>query len=247
MATNSPDGINYFLVIDEHRKNDLGAIRHWANIMVGFDENQIWLKDLEYDQVNSTTVKSIPYKKVYYEKDSMLYLQNSRLPDRTIPSLVWTKIDRALPIEVPSFNHNFFGIKEDIHIQLIPSDREFEAVGMLTKMDLLKAFINTAPAIRLQGLKWVLLNNDAVFILGNPMLPIQGEVFWKYRDMLMPVGYDFELHVIRDTINDSLNPTQDKWIVWNKDATYFDIEKEAFAALSLGSFRITTKKILSNI
>ena len=107
MAQNAADDIDFFLLLNDAYKSDLGTIRIWNNLKVAFDEKHIWVKDFTHNQINSIEVKSIPYKTIFYSKGAKLYLQNSLLPDRNIPaSLLWTSIDRALPIRLPSFNHN---------------------------------------------------------------------------------------------------------------------------------------------
>jgi hypothetical protein len=68
MANNAADNLNYFLLLEEDHQLFLGGIRHWNNLKVGFDEQGIWIKDFDYAQIQSTEVKIIPYKKVFYEK-----------------------------------------------------------------------------------------------------------------------------------------------------------------------------------
>ncbi|OFY83688.1 MAG: hypothetical protein A3F72_12805 [Bacteroidetes bacterium RIFCSPLOWO2_12_FULL_35_15] len=239
MAQNASNDLSYYLVLDEVLKSNLGSIRSWNNLKIAFDEKQIWVKDLDYVQINSLEIKSIPYKTIFYAKQGKLFLLNSLLPNRNIPSLLWTAIDRALPIKLPSFNHNYFGIQEKISISIIPSEMENEAVAMATTVDSLKQFIETAPAIRLQKLNWVLLNNDRVFLFGKPLLPINGDVYWKRGDSILPTGFDFDLSLLSDTLNNILNPENLFLVVWNIDSTYSLIAKDELQQLSLSSFRKT--------
>jgi len=237
MEKDAADGLSYFMVVPEVHKEHLGAIRHWTNLKVAFDVDNIWVKDIDYAQLNSAEIKSIPYKTTYYSREGKLYLVNSRLPERTVPSLLWTPIERALPIQMPSFNHNYFGISEYLSLNLVPAEKEETAAAMITSISTLKNYVETAPAIRLQKISWVLLNNDKVFLLGVPVLPVTGDVFWTRDDMIIPAGYDFDLYALCAHVNELLNPDKDSWVVWNKDNTYFLIEKDDMQPLSVSSFR----------
>ena len=68
-------------------------------------------------------------------------------------------------------------------------------------------------------------------------MPIKGATFWQRGDFLIPTGFDFDLYSLMDSMNKLINPSGDSWVAWNADGTYFLIEKNAFRALSLGSFR----------
>ncbi len=240
MAQNASDDIGYFLLLDEVHKADLGTIRVWSNLKIAFDGKDIWVKDFTHQQIHSVEVKSIPYKTIFYSKGAKLYLHNSLLPDRNIPaSLLWTQIDRALPISLPDLNHNYFGIQEKISIALVASETEAEAVAMITSLDVLKQYIETAPAIRLEHLFWTILQNKDVLLIGKPLLPITGQTYWRQEDVLLPVGFDFDLSILAGKLIDTINPGRRGIVLWNQENRYLFIDKNAFQPLSLSSFRNT--------
>jgi hypothetical protein len=240
MAENASNDITYFLLLNEVHKADLGTIRVWSNLKVAFDEKHIWVKDFTPDQIHSIEVKSIPYKTIFYSKEAKLYLQNSLLPDRNIPaSLLWTAIDRALPVSLPDFNHNYFGVQEQIKIKIIPSEKEADACALLTTLDVLKSYIETAPAVRLQHIQWTILNKKNVLLIGKPLIPVTGDAYWNLHGMLMPVGYNFDLPVLAKKTADRINPDNEYIVLWSSDDQYQLIDTEALQSLSLSSFRAT--------
>jgi len=243
MAKDAPNDITFFIALDEAHKDYLAAIRHWSNLKIAFDAPMVWVKDIDYAQLNSLEAKSIPFKTAFYTRDGKLFLLNSNLPDRNIPSLLWTPIDRAIPIKMPSFNHNYFGIEEKISIHLVPSDKESEAVAMITDLKILQQYIETAAGIRLQKISWAILNDNKAFLLGKPLLPIDGDVFWRRGDALIPAGHDFDLYSLTESANQLLNPEKDAWIIWNTDSTYFLIQKDEIRPLSLSSFRLSMQQL----
>lgn len=245
MAKHAANDLVYYLVIDEAHRDDLAAIRPWQNLKLAYDQAQIWVKDLSYVQVESPEVKCIPYKTLYYESEGKLCLLNSLLPDRRLPSLLWTPIERALPVKLPSFNHNYFGLAQKVALQLTASEAEHEAEVMITRLDTLEAYLGTASAVRSGPLSWALLNHDKAFIAGTPMLPVDGEVYWRKGHFIIPAGYEFELDMLCPAMDDLLNPDHDSWIVWNRDNTYALVAKDDMQPLSLGSVRATTQQLIS--
>ncbi len=243
MAQDSSSSLAYFLLIEKINKDDLAPLRKWSNLKVAFDKDQIWVTNFDQYQLESIEVKSVPYKTLFYQKDAKLFLLNSLLPDRKEPSFLWTPVERAFPLEIKNSNYNYFGIEEKISVNLVQDEEEREAEVLLTNISTLEKYLNTAPAIRLNNLKWVVLGNDEVLISGTPLLPINGTAFWKDGDSILPVGYNFELSILSKTINKKINKNKNAWIIWFKDATYFSIEKSQLMPLTLSSFRKTKQKI----
>lgn len=230
----------FYLLLPEQDKAELANIRHWANLKIAFDGADIWVKDFDMAQINALEVKSLSSKSIFYAQNGKLFPQNSRLPDRNIPSLLWTAIDRALTIEFPPFNHNFFGIvDEKIEMQLVAEEQEVAATVMLTSVEQLKNHLETAPSVRLRHLSWVVLNSEKAVIFGAPLLPIAGDVFWQNDDFIIPAGYNFEWRILAPSFNKVINPDSGNLVFWNADNTYCLIPKSNIEALSLGSFRRT--------
>lgn len=239
MAKDAANNLSYYLAISEDKINHLGAIRKWNNLKAAFDKGLIWIKDFDYAQINSVEVKSIPEKQIFYERQGRLFLLNSLLPECIVPSLLWTSIERALPVKLPSFNHNYFGLKQEVAVRLVPSDHEIKTVASIVKIQALKAYLETAPEVRLRPLKWVLLNSDRALILGSPQLPVSGEVFWQQGRFLIPAGFNFDLVLLADELANRIDRDQDHWIMWNSEITYALIRKTDFMPLSLSSFTLS--------
>lgn len=245
MAKDASNDIVYYIQLEASRKDDLASIRSWSNLKVAFDSDFIWIKDFDFTQINSLEVKSISFKTCYYSKQGKLFFIDSLLPERNVPALLWTQIDRAISVKLPSYNHNYFGLNENIETKLVLSNDEHDSEAMITDITALKQYIISAPEIRLKNLKWTILNNTRALIVGLPMLPIKGEVYWKNKNMLLPAGYDFEFSILIDLINKKVNPENDNLVIWNTDSTYALIDKTDILPLSLSSFKRSIKTTLS--
>ena len=244
MAEDASKNITYYLQVDKNRKQDLAPIRVWNNLKVAYDEGFIWISNFEVGQIESVEIKKLPYKKVFYCKEGKLYPLHSLLPVRKEPALLWTPIERAFPIEMPSFNHNFFEVKDKLSVRLVAEEMEKEGTALLTSVEDLGSYVETAPKVRLLPLHWVLLEKGMAMVFGKPILPLKGEVFWLRKSSLLPVGFDFELSILSEVIQDKINPERNCWVIWNQDGSYFKIEKRLLMPLTISSVRKTMKKYI---
>jgi len=245
MAENTQDSLIYYLLIDNNYIDCLGAIRQWDNVKLGFDGDRVWAKDLNLAQINSISIKSIPRKQVFYLKDNKLYLKDSLLPHCKVPSLLWTPVERALPLSLPSYNNNYFGLDKKIDIGLDRSEEEREVFALKTSISHLRSYIESAPAMRLNRLYWTIIEDTAeVLIIGTPLLPLTGAIYWKLDNMLLPAGYNFKYYYLLNDIRKKIN-AEDAWIIWSVENTYCIINKNDFEPLSLSSFRKSVKTVSS--
>lgn len=239
MAENPADGLIWYLETDQIHQDHLGAIRHWGNLKVATDNGTVWIKDFTGEQIDSVAVKSIPFSKIYYQKDHLLFLRGHLLPVCKVPSLLWTPIERALPVVLPDENHNFFGIGSIIRPTLIPSVHERPAFALLTPISRLQQFMETTSSIRLRGLQWTVLDKELALIIGFPLLPLPGQTFWKEDAFLLPSGYDFELPILTGILQHQVVQADGTWAIWQPDNTYRFIREDQLQPLSIGSFRQT--------
>ena len=246
MAKNSSDHLTYILEIGAQHLEFLGSIRNWVNLAVASESDLYWVKGLTPQQIESAAIKTIPFKEIYYLEDFRLFPYGSKLPVKKLPSaLLWTPIARALPVQMPAFNHNYFGISGTLAIGLIPSEKEQEPCGLLTPLDLLASYVLSAPSIRLKNLQWV-IREEMAFILGAPLLPIPGDTYWRKGDFLLPTGTDFDFPALAEVLEGKINESGIHWIVWQRDATYFPIHKGVLRQLSLSSVRLSRSSSILN-
>lgn len=239
MAEDLTDDITWLLSIEQQHLDYLGPIRHWEQLKIAAEPGTYWVKGLTGEQLESAEIKSIPFKQIFYAKEERLFPYGGSVPVRKLPaSLSWTPLERGLPLQLPAFNHNYFGIGERILPRLAASENQVLPAAMLTPLSLLGEYIETAPAVRLKDLLWVILDDKAL-VLGEPLLPLPGQSFWKKGDFLLPSGLDWEWPVLAETLNDALNPDGSCRLIWDIDSRYTIVPKDSFRPLSISSFRLS--------
>lgn len=229
---------DYLLEIPAVHKELLGHIRHWDNLKAAFEGETLWVKEINFEQFESALIKGLPYCKIYYAKEGLLFLKDSLLPVRKLPQVLWSPLAYALPVVLPSINHNYFGISQKARVKIVPSQKEQAVYAILAEKTTTGDYIQTAPKVRLNKLKWVGVDNN-LLIVGTPLLPIVGQSYWMYTDFLVPSGFDFELPLLAKKFKQHIDPNNRLIILWQENNTYIAIEKEAFMPLSISSFRLT--------
>lgn len=240
MAENIEDNLVYLIEIDRIHKNYLGLIRHWKDLKFATEAKSIWIKNFTELQLESTEFKSIPFIKLYVSRGNLLYSRLGLVPIKKLPNLLWTPIERALPIQLTKLNPNYFGLNQTLVIQLIQSDIEQEATGHFVHINEANSYITQTSSIRLKRLKWILVNQQYALILGAPLLPIPGKAYWLNGNHIIPLGYQLEYPILEKYITEQMTGgNSNKLIWWNEEFEYCLVEKESFKPLSISSWRQT--------
>lgn len=240
MAKDVTSSLNYWIKIEAKQQKQLLQFRLWNKLWVAFDSNWVWVKGFQEEELQKAQLLAIPSVERFYEKEAKLYPVGTILPYCKTPELLWEAIGKAFPVKLPKLNFNYFGIQEQLKAQLIPAEVYQKEVALLCSVSALKNYIQTAPQIRLQGIKWVILNTEHVLLLGSPSLPIKGDSFWQLGNHLIPSGLTFESSIIAKAIEEK--EMQAKWMLWKENNQCMEIPKTALKSLSRGSFNLTTFK-----
>jgi len=240
LETDLTQGVTeYWLRLPLKYKEKLSQVRVWKTLRMTIDEDDIWVRGILPHQLNSDEIRSIPFKKIYFQHANSLFLLGGNLPEERLKtSLLWSPIDKALPAEMPNYNFNYFGIEEKIEFNIIPSSIERAVKAQLVRLEVLDAIIPTMPAVRLQPIEWTLLGEKAVLI-GTPLLSIPGKTFWQQQQFLVPTGYDFEYPELSSYFSNSINPNSNDYIIVNTDNTYFTLPKDHLKKLTISGYRLS--------
>lgn len=242
MESHTQQSINeYWLQIPLQYKTKLAQLRTWKHLKACVDNSMIWVRGLSTDDVASLTIRSIPFKEFYYQKENALFKIEGNLPEyRLKTSWIWMSLEHILPLELPNSNFNFFEFSKTTKIRISTSTLEKKATAQRIDWVTFENYIHTAHAIRLQSLNWVIID-QSVLIIGEPLLALPGDTFWQTNSFLLPTGCDFQFPAFSKTFKDQLNPNSNYFICFNTDGSFFKIEKEALQKLSISSYRKTVQ------
>lgn len=246
MEKNAANGINYLARIGNHDVESLAVLRKWEHLKMGSDGENYWLKGFHYAEIHSAFVRGIPFLDRFEEREGKLYRLNNLLPYASAPDVLWSDITRGIPVRLPSLNHNYFGVQEQVPFRLIPSTHEQPVCAQLIDSVLFREYIETAAQVRMETLDWTLYGNAQVLIMGEPLLPLPGPVFWKYGRHLLPAGQEFELSAFAHQLYRQLCPDGTAYLFWQKEQPEL-LPLFAFESLSRSSVRRTFTTQLSTL
>jgi len=221
----------------------LNQIRHWHNLKVGKFGDTVWVTGLSEENASSTEVLSIPFISLYKVNDGFIFPLGSNLPEAKEPELLWSPISNVLPIELPPYNFNFFGVRENIQMKLIPSGELQETFATEIDLSVLTKYMEKAPAIRNKNLSWCLIEDDTALILGLPILPLPGKSYWRHGNSLIPGGYVYQYDLLAPVIENKINALKDAWIFWGSPSEYSLMYKDQLVPLNRSSVRLTSKHL----
>ena len=229
----------YWLRLPLKYKEKLSQIRVWKSLRMATDEGDIWVRGILPEQLNSPEIRSIPFKKIYFQKDNALFLLGGNLPEERLKtSLLWSPISKALPVEMPNYNFNYFGVHETIDFKLVASSVERKSKALIVDLEILDKYILTAPAIRLHSIEWTIIDKKAVLI-GIPLLPIPGKSYWQQQNFLIPTGYDFEYPELSNFYHKNLQTENNQYIVLQPNHTYYKLSTAQLKSLSISSYKLS--------
>lgn len=232
----------YYVELHKSHLDYLAPIRHWDNLKLAFDGETLFIKDFSHEQINAGVLLQIPHIIVYEFREHLLFRLGKLVPTKKIPTaLLWMPILSALPIALPNYNMNYFGIHDKIDIKIVKSEAEQKPYGLITKLENVKGYIETLPQVRLQNLKWIIIE-DSVLFLGTPLLPINGQTYWLKDNCLFPTGYALEFDILFPIIKKQLNPNNDSLLLFQNSNSYLSIPLSDCKPLTLSSFRLTVNE-----
>ncbi|MDF1695566.1 MAG: hypothetical protein P1U56_07025 [Saprospiraceae bacterium] len=242
MGSNIEIHIDYLARLKSSDIDHLASVYNWEHLSLSDEGGYLWIKGLTEQEINSIEIKSIPSIEQFFTKKGKLFPLGKLLPTGNVPACLWTPIKRAIFLELPKKNHNFFEMEPSIDINIVPAEQTKQAVGHLIDWDLFVAYIKTASTLRLQPLLWTVLDGNA-FVVGNPLLPLPGKTFWKHQSFLFPSGFDLELSSLTSAIQQKINPENEWDILWNVDSTYAYISKQSYEKLTRSSVALTVQSL----
>lgn len=238
MEEHAANNIVFYVRIPKGQEQHLASIRHWDNLLVGFSDAIIWLKGMTYEQTKSVHLMRIPFCQVLKVGGERLFGLNSILSECDVPNCDWKPLAQVYPITKSNYNHNFFQLNQSVNFNLQPAENESKPIALLTDLTALMAYVNSAPKVRLQPLLWTIVDNMAC-IIGEPLLPLNGQVFWHNTYFFIPTGYDTKYAIASHIVSDLLNPDGRSHIFLKEDGTCFKVPMSACKPLSRFSMRET--------
>jgi len=241
MAANVGNSVET-IVFSSHESSDaFRAIWPIASLRIAKSEHGFWLKGFTKEDLKLPSFLAMGHIQIFDFKDPFLFLPGNQVPERKLPSgLLWHPIQTALKIKLPSFNENLFQVPGQLDLEFQSSIVERDATASLvSRSDLLKYVDSTAQHVYTKNL-WCLFGEEMALVIGSEVLPLVSQRFWSYKNLLLPVGFDFNYDFLKDIVVDLQTKGQGNlfWL-FESNGRLIEVDKEALVFLTRSSVKMT--------
>lgn len=221
------------ILVKNKYRDRLGSIRNVPGWKAAADETEIWLKGPVSNGAFQNALSSLPAEANYFmDDDSLLFPVGKQTPVRILRELDWQNLRDFLPLEMPvSAMPGETGVK--VQIKLVRSALEQEAYVLKIQLKDWKIYVETAPDIRLQQLRFAVSGSQEVLVMGNPLPAIKGQRYWRNKNLLLPAGFDFDPPVLADLL-----PAAGDLVLFDEQGNRERIPAAAFAAAERATIRL---------
>jgi len=180
------------ILLNEKYKDRLGSIRQLPGLKATTNSSGIWLKGPGNNGVFQTALNSLPAAANYVVDDKgRLFPRGKQTPVGTLGELAWEPLADFISVEMPvSAMPGETSLKVPLNLSRSTIEREIYAIK--TTLKDWRAYAETAPAVRLQQLRFAISETKEVLILGSPLPALRGKLYWLNRNFLLPAGFDFD-------------------------------------------------------
>ena len=216
------------MVLNASNVSLLGNFRSMSTLSVANHGAEVWLRFPPVDIAMEQQLSILPAMFTYREnEDGLLFQKESITPIRKIPVLTWQTIEDFIPIELPTAalpaKH-----APTYHLKIVPSSNYQVGSLLRLSLDVWRQYAETAPAIRMESLRFALSEDGEVLVMGVPLPALPGEEYWLHGKILLPSGYDFEWPIIAPLFAEKENLDNKALILMDKNCSWQKIELQNF-------------------
>ncbi|RZK53909.1 MAG: hypothetical protein EOO59_11950 [Hymenobacter sp.] len=183
------------LVLAEAQRAALGTVRDQPGLRVAADAGQLWLRGLPAAGPLPLALHQLPARAAYSaDAAGRLFPDGRPTPTGRLPLLAWQPILEFVPLELPTAALPG-QLPAPVPVRLVPSAQSRPGAALLTTLAAWQAYAETAPAVRLAGLRFAASSRSQVLLLGTPLPPLPGQEYWLANGLLLPAGFDFEVSI----------------------------------------------------
>ncbi|MBO2010277.1 hypothetical protein [Hymenobacter negativus] len=228
-------------VLAASARETLGGVRAVPGLQATEAAGQLWLRGLPATGELPLAVRALPATASFVlDAAGRLFPTGSLTPIAQLPTLVWQPIRVFVPLELPTAALPAQAAPR-YRVQLAPSAQAETGAALLTTLAAWHEYANTAPEIRLTGLRFAVATDRRVLLLGTPLPPLPGQEHWLSEGMLLPAGFDFEAPMLAALLARQLNPAVDSVLLFAADGSWERIPNEHLLPVTRSAVRLTAK------
>lgn len=226
--------------ISREHEHSLESLWPFADLTVARSEDGYWIRGFKESILQDKEVQSAPMLRMYRFEEPFLYLGKNRVPERKLPhGLLWTPIQTAFRLKLPSHNENLFEVKGNLIVSLVSSKQERKVAASIVDLKALKRYVDTEPQFFFNHLNWCILNEKSALLLGAKVLPIPSQRYWSDQGLYLPSGFAFQHSYLATILSLEQQKATDYWF-FREDGSHYKVDSNALVPLTRSSVKSTT-------
>lgn len=218
-------------------KEALGPIRCLQGLQVAADASGIWLRGIPVGDL-PMGIQQLPALHTYWlDGEDRLFPLKRSTPVCKLPDLLWQPLAVFIPVSLPV--SGLPGkLAEPYFPRLTATNIVKKAEGLQTSLHLWKQYVVDAPLVRLQPLRFAASRQHQVLVIGEPLPPLPGAVFWMQGNLLIPAGYNFDPPLAGVLASEVLAGEGDGVLLFDKDGSWQRIASDHIIPASRSAVRL---------
>lgn len=203
----------------------LGSVRCQEGLLAAEGVDGTWLRGIPASGV-AATIRQLPALHTYVlDEEEQLFPINKLTPVGKLPLLSWQPLALFIPVALPvsmlpgSLSKPYFP-------RLIASDAVQQPGALLVKLGDWKQYVEFAPLVRLNRLRFAVSGKDEALIIGEPLPPLPGKEYWLQDELLIPAGFDFDPPLAAVLASEEVNAGKDSLILFDETGNWQKISLE---------------------
>jgi len=217
----------WICIISNEKQHLLAELRLLSGLQMAYLDSEIWLKHIDTADIPHRALLSLQPQDIFVEEDGKLFPIGKSTPVRKLPQLLWQPVSQMIQVEVPT-SALPAQLSAQLEIKLVQSQKMRTAEVLRLDGTSWRAYVETAPAVRLNALKFALSEQDEVLIMGRPLPTLPGDAYWQQGNLLMPLGWELTWQLFAAEIAKAIHSDPNQLILMETNGTYQLISKHAF-------------------
>jgi hypothetical protein len=229
------------LVLAAAQRAALGTVRDQPDLCAAAEAGQLWLRGLPATGPLPLALRQLPALATYdADAEGRLFPAGRPTPTGRLPQLAWQPLAAFSPLEIPTAA--LPGQRPGpVPVRLVPSARPRPGGALLTTLAALQGYAETAPAVRLAGLRFAVSGRGQALLLGTPLPPLPGQEYWLSAGLLLPAGFDFEVPLVAKLLAGQQPSEAADRLLFFPDGQYEVIPAAQLHPVSRSAVRLTTR------
>ena len=221
----------------------LGALRLFPRVEFAPAGELGWLRGPALDSDLEHALKQVPgLERFDWIESERLRPVGSRIADRRLPGLAWRPLREALPVALPTAALPGEA-RQKTALSLLRSSAEADATALLTTMEAWHNFSTTTSLVRLDRLRFAVMETGQVLVLGTPLPSAPGTRLAGVQGILVPCGFTWSPAVDAAVLRQLFQLNGEDVVVLAEDHTAQVIRNEQLVPASRSATRASLEEL----